>query len=107
MFRVVVQLEGQPPSNPPQSSATSNRFSSRILLDLAPSIFPSTLTSFPVPAEGQHLHSMMLPLLFFMMGCVFLQKLIFFFPHLWSALWAVPVVLGLLCSLVFMMLFVH
>ncbi|MEQ2299010.1 hypothetical protein AMECASPLE_011195 [Ameca splendens] len=34
-----------------KSSAVSNRFSSQFVLDLAPSIFPSTLTSFPVPTE--------------------------------------------------------
>lgn len=58
MFRVVVLLEGEPP---PESFADSNRFSSKIALYLAPSIFPWTLTIFPVPAEEKHLQSMMLP----------------------------------------------
>ncbi|MEQ2246224.1 hypothetical protein ILYODFUR_036093 [Ilyodon furcidens] len=44
-----------------RSSAASNKFSSRIVLNLAPSIFSSTLTSFPVPGEENHPHSMMLP----------------------------------------------
>ncbi len=44
-----------------KSFADSNRFSSRIALYLAPSIFPSTVTSFPVPAEEKLPHTMMLP----------------------------------------------
>ncbi|KAL3978871.1 hypothetical protein ACER0C_019933 [Sarotherodon galilaeus] len=44
-----------------KSFADSKRFSSKIALYLAPSIFPSTLTSFPVPAEEKHPQSMMLP----------------------------------------------
>ncbi|KAL3987344.1 nuclear receptor co-repressor 2 [Sarotherodon galilaeus] len=43
-----------------KSFADSKRFS-KIALYLAPSIFPSTLTSFPVPAEEKHPQSMMLP----------------------------------------------
>ena len=44
-----------------KSFADSNMFSSKIALYLALSIFPSTLTSFPVPAEEKHPHNMMLP----------------------------------------------
>ncbi|MEQ2286046.1 hypothetical protein AMECASPLE_038205 [Ameca splendens] len=44
-----------------QSSAVSTRFSSRIVLDLAPSSFPSTVISFPVPAEEKHPLNMMPP----------------------------------------------
>ncbi|MEQ2168905.1 hypothetical protein GOODEAATRI_019478 [Goodea atripinnis] len=60
MFRVVVLLESEPL---PQSQvfADFNRFSSKIFLYLAPSIFSSTLTTFPVPAEEKHPQSMMLP----------------------------------------------
>ena len=48
----------------------TNRFSSKIVLYLAPSIFPSTLTSFPVPAEEKHPHHMMLPPPCFTVGMV-------------------------------------
>ena len=44
-----------------KSFAVSNRFSFKVSLYLAPTILPSTLTSFPVPAEEKHLHNMMLP----------------------------------------------
>ncbi|CAI5670166.1 unnamed protein product [Oreochromis niloticus] len=44
-----------------KSFADSKRFPSKIALYLAPSIFPSTLTCFPVPAEEKHPQSMMLP----------------------------------------------
>ncbi|MED6276846.1 hypothetical protein CHARACLAT_007087 [Characodon lateralis] len=44
-----------------RSSAASNRFSSRIFLDLASSIFPSVLASFSVPDERKHPYRMMLP----------------------------------------------
>ncbi|XP_054642150.1 uncharacterized protein LOC129187227 isoform X9 [Dunckerocampus dactyliophorus] len=44
-----------------KSFADSSRFSSKVVLYLAPSIFPSTLTSFPVPAEEKQPHNMMLP----------------------------------------------
>ncbi|MEQ2316121.1 hypothetical protein AMECASPLE_029485 [Ameca splendens] len=37
-----------------KSFTTSNRFSSRIALYLTSSLFPYTLTSFPVPAEEKH-----------------------------------------------------
>ena len=40
--------------------ADSHRLS-KLVLYLAPSLFPSTQTSFPVPAEEKHPHSMMLP----------------------------------------------
>ena len=53
-----------------KSFADSNRFSSKIVLYLAPSIFPSTQTSFPVPAEEKHPHSMMLPPPCFRVGMV-------------------------------------
>ncbi|KAL7829445.1 hypothetical protein AOLI_G00303300 [Acnodon oligacanthus] len=43
------------------SFAESNKFSSKIALYLAPSIFPSTLTNFPVPAEEKQPQSRMLP----------------------------------------------
>ncbi|MEQ2281750.1 hypothetical protein AMECASPLE_033625 [Ameca splendens] len=46
------------------------RFSSRIVLDLASSIFPSTLIVLPVPAEEKHPHSMMLPPPYFLMRIV-------------------------------------
>ena len=65
MLRLIVLLEGEPP---PQS--LQNRFSSKIVLYLAPSIFPSTQTSFPVPAEEKHPHSMMLPPPCFTVGMV-------------------------------------
>lgn len=42
-----------------RSFADSNRFSLRTVLYLAPSIFPSTLTSFPVSAEEKHPHIIM------------------------------------------------
>ncbi|MEQ2281636.1 hypothetical protein AMECASPLE_032478 [Ameca splendens] len=44
-----------------QSFADSNRFSSKIALYLASSIFPSTLTTFSVPAEEKQAQTMMLP----------------------------------------------
>ncbi|KAK5609688.1 hypothetical protein CRENBAI_026233 [Crenichthys baileyi] len=54
MFRVVVlQKVNRHPSL--QFSAASNNFASRIVLNLAP------LTSFPLPAEEKHPHSMTLP----------------------------------------------
>uniref|UniRef100_A0A8B9KR74 Piezo type mechanosensitive ion channel component 2 n=1 Tax=Astyanax mexicanus TaxID=7994 RepID=A0A8B9KR74_ASTMX len=43
------------------SLSSFNRFYSRIALYLALSIFPSTLSSFPISAEEKHPHSMMLP----------------------------------------------
>lgn len=45
-----------------------NRCSSRIALYLAPSILPSVLATFPVPADEKHLYSTMLPLLCFTEG---------------------------------------
>ncbi|KAL4008967.1 hypothetical protein ACER0C_002819 [Sarotherodon galilaeus] len=53
-----------------KSFADSKRFSSKIALYLAPSIFPSTLTSFPVPAEEKHPQSMMLPPPYLTVGMV-------------------------------------
>ena len=53
-----------------KSFAASHRFSCRIALYLAPSILPSTLTSFPVPAEEKHPHSMRLPPPCFTVGMV-------------------------------------
>uniref|UniRef100_A0A8C8M9Q3 SUV39H1 histone lysine methyltransferase b n=1 Tax=Oncorhynchus tshawytscha TaxID=74940 RepID=A0A8C8M9Q3_ONCTS len=44
-----------------RSFADSIRFSSRMVLYLAPSIFPSILTIFPVPAEEKQAQTMMLP----------------------------------------------
>uniref|UniRef100_A0A8C7P234 Uncharacterized protein n=1 Tax=Oncorhynchus mykiss TaxID=8022 RepID=A0A8C7P234_ONCMY len=44
-----------------KSFADSIRFSSRMVLYLAPSIFPSILTIFPVPAEEKQAQTMMLP----------------------------------------------
>uniref|UniRef100_A0A8C7U0U3 Ceramide transporter 1 n=1 Tax=Oncorhynchus mykiss TaxID=8022 RepID=A0A8C7U0U3_ONCMY len=44
-----------------ESFADSIRFSSRMVLYLAPSIFPSILTIFPVPAEEKQAQTMMLP----------------------------------------------
>ena len=44
---------------PPQSEVLS-RFSSRIFLYFAPFIFPSILTSLPVPAIEKHPHNLML-----------------------------------------------
>ena len=59
VFRVVVMLEGEPS---PQSEVLRlwSGFSSRITLYFAPFIFPSILTSLPVPASEKHPHSMML-----------------------------------------------
>ena len=69
MLRVIVLLADEPlPSL--KSFADSIRFSTRIALYLAPSIFPSVLTSFPVPAEEKHPHSMMLPRPCFTVGMV-------------------------------------
>lgn len=44
-----------------KSFTASDRSCSRTVLYLAPSLFPSTLTSFPVPAEEKLPHRMMLP----------------------------------------------
>ena len=52
MLRVIVLLEGEPPSQS-QISGRLNRFPSRISLYLATSIIPSILTSFPIPADGK------------------------------------------------------
>ena len=48
-----------------------NRFPSRIFLYLALSIIPSILTSFLVPVDENHPHSIMLPLTCFTVGMVF------------------------------------
>ena len=69
VLRVVVLLEGEPS---PQSEVLS-RFSSRISQNIAPLIFPSILTSLPVPANEKHPHSMMLPLACFTVVMVFLM----------------------------------
>ena len=68
-LRVVVLLEGEPL---PQCEFKKK---SRISLYFAPFIFPSILTSLPVPAIEKHPHSMMLPLPCFPIGMVpgFLQ----------------------------------
>ena len=60
-----------------KSFADSYRFSSKIVLYLAPSIFPLTQTSFPVPAEEKHPHSMMLPPPCFTVGMVFFRVIVF------------------------------
>ena len=52
MLRVIVLLEGEPLSLS-QISGRLKRFPSRIPLYLAPSVMPSILTSFPVPADGK------------------------------------------------------
>ena len=44
-----------------RSGALWSRFYSRISLYFAPFIFPSVLTSLPVPTAEKHPHSMMLP----------------------------------------------
>ena len=68
VLRVIVLLEGEPS---PQSEALSAlEFSSRIALYFALFIFPSILTSLPVPAAEKHPHSMMLPPPFFTVGMV-------------------------------------
>ncbi|MEQ2182558.1 hypothetical protein GOODEAATRI_023513 [Goodea atripinnis] len=62
MFRLVVPLEGEPPSQSEMFlSYTPNRFSSRISLYLAPSIFPSSLTSYLIPDKEKQLHCIILP----------------------------------------------
>jgi hypothetical protein len=54
MLKVIVLLEGEPPSQ--------SQISGRMSLYLAASIIPSILTSFPVPADGEkHPYSMVLP----------------------------------------------
>ncbi|MEQ2297424.1 hypothetical protein AMECASPLE_034546 [Ameca splendens] len=53
-----------------KSFAASKRFSSRIVLYLAPPIFPSALNSFPIPAGEKYPHSMLLPLTCFIVGMV-------------------------------------
>uniref|UniRef100_A0A673X9G3 Dopamine beta-hydroxylase n=1 Tax=Salmo trutta TaxID=8032 RepID=A0A673X9G3_SALTR len=69
--RFVVLLEGEPS---PQSEVLS-RFSSRISLYFAPSIFSSILTCQPVPAAEKQPHSMIMPPPCFIVGMVpgFLQ----------------------------------
>uniref|UniRef100_A0A8C8G3M0 Dopamine beta-hydroxylase n=1 Tax=Oncorhynchus tshawytscha TaxID=74940 RepID=A0A8C8G3M0_ONCTS len=64
-------LEGEPS----HQSEVLSRFSSRISLYFAPSIFPSILTSLPIPATEKHPHSMMPPPPCFIVGMVpgFLQ----------------------------------
>ena len=61
MLRVLVLLEGE---HLPQSqiSGRLQQVSLKNNLCLAPSIIPSILTSFPVPADEKHPHTMMLPL---------------------------------------------
>ena len=51
--------------------AESSRFSSRIFLYFDPSIFPSILTSAPVPDDEKHRHNMMLPPPCITVGMVF------------------------------------
>ena len=53
-----------------KSFADCIRFSSRIALYLAPSLFPSILTSFPVPAVEKHSHGRILPPPCFTVGMV-------------------------------------
>ena len=64
-----------------RSRALWSRFSSRMSLYIAAFIFPSILTSLPVPAADKHPHSMMLPPPCFTVGMVLAR---------W---WAVPGVL--------------
>ncbi|MED6276462.1 hypothetical protein CHARACLAT_003315 [Characodon lateralis] len=58
----------------PKPLVASNKLSIRIILDLAPSIFPSTLTCFPVPADEKPSHNMALPPPCFTMGMVYRTK---------------------------------
>ena len=61
MLRVIVLLEGEPLSES-QISGRLKHVPSRITLYLEPSVIPSILTSFPVPADMEkYPHSMMLP----------------------------------------------
>ena len=76
VLRVVVLLEGEP-SPPSEVLSALEQVSSRISLYFAPFIFPSILTSLPVPAAEKHPHSLMLPLPCYTVGMVpgFLQTL--------------------------------
>ncbi|MED6242574.1 hypothetical protein ATANTOWER_006578 [Ataeniobius toweri] len=62
---LVVCLESLSCCKDSQYFVASYRFSSNISLNLAPSVFPSTLTSFPVLAEEKYPLFMMLPPLCF------------------------------------------
>jgi hypothetical protein len=71
MLKVIVLLEGEPPSQS-QISGRPKQVSVKNFTYLAPSIIPSILTSFPVPADEKHPHSMMLPPPCFTVGMMFL-----------------------------------
>lgn len=60
MLQVFVLLDDELTSRS-QVFCSPDRFSSRIALCLAPPIFPSTLTSFPLLTEIKHSHIMMQP----------------------------------------------
>ena len=71
MLRVIVLLEGEPPFPVSNLWKTETGFPSRISLYLVPTIIPSILTSFPVPADEKHPHSMMMPPPCFPVGMLF------------------------------------
>lgn len=74
MFRVFVLLEGL------KSFADINRFSSRIVLYLAPSNFLSNQTIFSVPAEEKNPRNVMTTL--FLSGGGALRVMCVFPPHI-------------------------
>ena len=74
VLMVIVLLEGEPSPQAEVQSALE-QVSSRIALYFSPFIFPSILTSLPVPATEKRPHSIMLPPPCFTVGIVpgFLQ----------------------------------
>ena len=68
VLRVVVLLEGQPSPLSEVLSSLEQVFINDLYF--SPFIFPSNLTSLPVPAAEKHPHSMMLPPPLFTVGMV-------------------------------------